>query len=192
MIPKILHQIWLGSNDIPDEFIIWRDHWRTLHPDWEYMLHTDEDVPEHLKDYINSCKHYSSKSNIMRLYVVNKYGGVYCDTDFEWNKNIDCFLDNTFIVAKQQPSVYCNAFFGSVADNEILKWQLNQVEDYYRLNPPWGPGLLTLAIKKYKNQVTDLPTKYVYPYLWDRPFTPACIFPDAYLVHHWKKSWGKQ
>jgi mannosyltransferase OCH1-like enzyme len=192
MIPKILHQVWLGPNPIPDEFLIWKDQWKNLHPDWTYMLHTDKDVPEHLKHYVDSCSHFSSKSNIMRLYVVNKYGGVYCDTDFEWNKNIDCFLDNDFIVAKQQLSVYCNAFFGSVANNEVLNWQLDQIKNYYTRSPPWGPGLLTLAVEKYTSQITILPTKYVYPYLWDKPFTPACNFPDAYLVHHWRKSWGKK
>jgi len=190
MIPKILHQVWLGPNPIPDEFISWISHWKSLHPDWTYMLHTDKDIPKNLENYINSCKHFSSKSNIMRLYVVNKYGGVYCDTDFEWNKNINCFLDNNFIVSKQQASVYCNAFFGSIADNQILKWQLDQIKNYYTRHPPWGPELLTLAVEKYKDKITDLPTKYVYPYLWNNPFTPACNFPDAYLVHHWKKSWG--
>ena len=192
MIPKILHQVWLGPNDIPEEFVIWISNWKSLHPDWTYMLHTDKDIPQHLEYYINSCKHFSSKSNIMRLYVVNKYGGVYCDTDFEWNKNIDCFLDNNFIVSKQGLSVYCNAFFGSVANNEILKWQLDQIQNYYKLSPPWGPELLTLAVAKYRDQITELPTKYVYPYLWNQPFTPALNFPDAYLVHHWKKSWGEK
>jgi len=189
MIPKILHQVWLGPNTIPREFLDWRGGWRSLHPDWTYMLHTNEDVPQHLKHYIESCKHFSSKSNIMRLYVVNKYGGVYCDTDFEWNKNIECFLNNNFIAAKQQSSVYCNAFFGSVANSPILNWQLDLLDKYYIRSPPWGPELLTLAIEKFKNDITVIPSKYVYPYLWNIPFTPASNFPDAYLVHHWRKSW---
>ena len=59
MIPKILHQVWLGPNTIPREFLDWRGGWRSLHPDWTYMLHTNEDVPQHLKHYIESCKHFS-------------------------------------------------------------------------------------------------------------------------------------
>ena len=124
-IPKILHQVWLGPSPIPEEFIRWRNEWKKLHPDWEYMLHTDNDVPDDLKKYIDTCSHYSSKSNILRLYVIFKYGGVYCDTDFEWNKNIDSFLDNKFIIAKQHGDIYCNAFFGSVKNNEIIKFQLD-------------------------------------------------------------------
>ena len=191
-IPKILHQIWLGNNQMPTEFKQWLENWRKLHPDWTYILHTDKDIPDEYKQYIDTCKHYSSKSNILRLYVVYKYGGVYCDTDFDWNKNIDCFLDNKFIIAEEYPGLYCNAFFGSVANNEILKSQLDLIHKYCSLNPPWGPSLMTITLNKFKNmdKYKVLPTKYVYPYLWNLPFSPASKFPDAYLVHHWRKSWG--
>lgn len=189
MIPKILHQVWLGPKEIPEEFIKWRDEWRKLHPDWVYILHTDKDIPEHLKDYINCCKHYSSKSNILRLYVIYKYGGIYCDMDFEWNKNIDEFLNNEFIIAKETSMFYCNAFFGSIPNNNIIKYQLDLLDSYVKRPPPWGPTLMTIAVNNYKKSVTVLPTHYVYPYLWDNPFTPAYTFPDAYLVHHWNKSW---
>lgn len=191
MIPKILHQIWLGNRPMPEEFKLWIQNWRKYHPEWTYMLHTDKDIPEHLRKYIDTCKHYSSKSNIMRLHVVYKYGGVYCDTDFDWNKNIDCFLDNKFIVAEEIPGRFCNAFFGSIANSNILKEQLDCIEKYCTQKPPWGPGLMTLIIKQLKNteKITVLPTEYVYPYLWNSPFRPASDFPDAYLVHHWRKSW---
>ena len=189
MIPKILHQVWLGSCPIPEKFITWRDEWRVLHPDWEYMLHTDDDIPDDLKGYIDSCKGYSSKSNILRLYVVFKWGGVYCDTDFEWNKNIDSFLNDKFIVAKQHGQFYCNAFFGSVKGDQIIKFQLDLLPKYVTKSPPWGPELMTIAVEKHKDDVKIIPTKYVYPYMWFQPYKPAREFPEAYLVHHWEKSW---
>jgi mannosyltransferase OCH1-like enzyme len=191
-IPKILHQIWLGPSKMPEEFIKWRDEWKKLHPDWKYMLHTDDtikDIPDYLKKYIDSCKQYSSKSNVLRLYVIFKYGGVYCDTDFEWNKNINCFLNNKFIIAKQHGNLYCNAFFGSVANNEIIKFQLDLLQNYVNQPPPWGPTLMTDAVEKYIENITILPTKYIYPYMWFEPYRPAKEFNEAYLVHHWSKSW---
>lgn len=188
-IPKILHQVWLGPSPIPNEFILWKDKWKNLHPDWEYMLHTDKDIPSHLKDYIDTCRHFSSKSNILRLYVIFTYGGVYCDTDFEWNKNIDIFLDNKFIIAKQHGNLYCNAFFGSTKHSKVIKFQLDLLQDYIRMSPPWGPTLMTIAVDKYINEINIIPTKYVYPYMWTDPYKPAKEFPDAYLVHHWRKSW---
>ena len=187
MIPKILHQVWLGPKPIPKQFLHWMGGWRSLHPDWTYILHTNENVPKHLKYYIDSCKYYSSKSNIIRLYVINKYGGIYCDTNFEWNKNINCFLDNNFITAKQQSTTYSNAFFGSVSNSPILNWQLNLLDKYID-HPQSGVNLFTSAIEKFEKDVKVLPTKYIYPYLWNKPFTPGIHFPNPYLVNHWKKS----
>lgn len=192
-IPKILHQVWLGENPMPEKYIEWRDHWRQLHPDWEYVLHTDDTIknilPEELYEYMEKCKKYSSKSNIVRLYVINKYGGIYCDTDFEWNKNIDVFLNNEFVVAKQHGSLYCNAFFGSVSNNPIIKYQLDLLVNFIKKSPPWGPDLMTLAVKKYIDEVTILPTKYIYPYMWFETYKPGTKFPEAYIIHHWSKSW---
>jgi len=192
-IPKILHQIWLGPNPMPSEFIEWRNKWQTLHPDWTYMFHTDDilkEIPMYLQEYIDTCSHYSSKSNILRLYVVFKYGGVYCDTDFEWNQNIDVFLDNKFIIARQHGNLYCNAFFGSVPGNPVITYQLDRLQDYIKQSPPWGPTLMTRAIENNKTEdITILPTHYIYPYMWFEPYKPAESYPKAYLVHHWKKSW---
>jgi mannosyltransferase OCH1-like enzyme len=190
-IPKILHQVWLGTKPIPDQFMIWFNGWKRLHPDWEYMLHIDKDIPEHLQLAIDKCSHYSSKSNILRLYVVYKYGGVYCDTDFEWNKNIDDLLKGTFIVAKQHGSLYCNAFFGAVEKSLVIKFQLDQINDFINQSPPWGPTLMTHAITKFKKDITILPTEYIYPYMWFEEYRPVSCFPDAYIAHHWSKSWGK-
>lgn len=188
-IPKILHQVWLGPKEMPAQFVSWREQWRRLHPDWEYMLHTDKDIPQELRGYMDGCKGYSSKSNVLRLYVVNKYGGVYADTDFEWNRNIDLFLDYQAFVAKQHGSEYCNAFFGATACHPMIAYQLEQLPEYSNKNPPWGPALMTAAVNKFKNTVTCIPTSHVYPYMWFEPYQPASIFPDSYAVHHWSKSW---
>ena len=39
MIPKIIHQIWLGPLPPPQR---WLDSWRDHHPDWDYHLWTNE------------------------------------------------------------------------------------------------------------------------------------------------------
>jgi hypothetical protein len=49
---------------------------------------------------------------------------------------------------------------------------------------------MTLAVENYIADITVLPTTYIYPYMWFESYKPAKEFPQAYLVHHWKKSWG--
>lgn len=41
-IPKIIHQSW-KSEELPDRFLQWSDTWRMHHPDWEWVLWTNED-----------------------------------------------------------------------------------------------------------------------------------------------------
>ena len=41
-IPKLIHQSW-SSNELPEQFRKWSDTWRMHHPDWEWVLWTNED-----------------------------------------------------------------------------------------------------------------------------------------------------
>ena len=45
LIPRILHQIWLGGSPIPEEFLEFSAGWRRHHPHWEYRLWTDRRLP---------------------------------------------------------------------------------------------------------------------------------------------------
>ena len=49
-IPKLLHQSW-KSSDLPAKFKKWSDTCRKQHPDWEWVLWTDEDNLQLVKDY---------------------------------------------------------------------------------------------------------------------------------------------
>ena len=43
-IPKIIHQIWLGGA-LPQKYYAMQKTWQEHHPDWEYRLWTDADLP---------------------------------------------------------------------------------------------------------------------------------------------------
>lgn len=49
-IPKLLHQSW-KSTDLPAKFKRWSDTCRRQHPDWEWVLWTDEDNLRLVKEY---------------------------------------------------------------------------------------------------------------------------------------------
>ena len=41
-VPKLIHQSW-SSRELPPKFQTWSDTWRSNHPDWEWVLWTDQD-----------------------------------------------------------------------------------------------------------------------------------------------------
>lgn len=90
-IPKILHQIWLGS-PFPDKYKILTNHWQEMHPDWTIMLWDEKKIEEFglaNKWMYDNMRNPSAKSDVVRYEVAYSYGGVYVDTDFYCCKNID-------------------------------------------------------------------------------------------------------
>lgn len=90
-IPKIIHQIWLGTRKLSAECEECRQHWIKYHPSWEYRLWTDEEVGNYRFIDKNNEKlfHKSSqigeKIDILQYDILNKIGGLYVDV------NCDCF-----------------------------------------------------------------------------------------------------
>jgi mannosyltransferase OCH1-like enzyme len=50
-IPKIFHQSW-SSNELPAKFERWSETCRVAHPDWEWVLWTDDDNLELLERFM--------------------------------------------------------------------------------------------------------------------------------------------
>src|SRR6266436_7942477 len=94
-IPKIIHQIWLGS-ELPEEFIALQQSWIEYHlgRDWLYKLWTDEDVANmelYNKAFYDATDNYGIKSDILRWEILYNFGGVYIDMDFECLRALDQF-----------------------------------------------------------------------------------------------------
>ena len=187
MIPKILHHIWLGKAPIPPEYLQWKDNWRQLHPEWAYILWSDNDVT-HLDQLLKRCKSLSSRSNVVRLWVIKEFGGVYADMDFNWNKNINSFLTNNAFAAREDDYYFCNAFFGAIPNHEWIINQFEALDSVVDNPPPWGPTLMT-NLSQGQNDLCILPTEFVYPYYYTEKYQEAHRFKNAYLVHHWNKTW---
>jgi hypothetical protein len=97
-IPKMIHQIWLGS-PVPVKYTAWMKSWAEL-LDWEYRLWTDDDVNDILlynQDLYDQASNYGEKSDILRLELLLHYGGIYVDIDFECiNGNVFDELNRSF------------------------------------------------------------------------------------------------
>jgi hypothetical protein len=85
-IPRILHWVWVGGGgDIPAKFHPMMESWRRLHPAWQTVIWTDDKVTWELRNQalMLQADTYAELSDIVRLEVMERFGGVYVDTDFE-------------------------------------------------------------------------------------------------------------
>ena len=99
MIPKIIHQIWIGHYNIPKRETALYQEIRDKHPDYEYHLWTDDNLPiiplqlKEIYDEMYSRKDYVFCADMIRWLVVYEYGGWYLDIDWQFVKSFDFYYE---------------------------------------------------------------------------------------------------
>jgi mannosyltransferase OCH1-like enzyme len=209
-IPKIIHQIQLG-NPFPEKYKGIQQTWRTLHPDWLYILWTDKEVEAFglvNKVQYDHAKNYGEKSDIARYEILYRIGGLYIDTDFEAIKPFDIFnyycdfyaglgFGNCF-------EVY-NGLMGCQPGHPIMKYAIDRIGKITNFGgcslSNTGPYFFGAAcyevMKSYEGPMVLFPVTYFYPWphfvrnVNDRATIESFVKPESYGIHHWATSWMK-
>jgi len=201
MIPKIIHQVWVGPDPIPKYCQDCTKTWKALHPDYTYMLWTDNnlpDLPSDIKFFFNlhgKIKKYAFQADILRYYVVNKFGGIYADVDIECLKNFNNLFDeNTdlfFTVEYLDAPWLPNGIFAGAANSAFF----NQIVENIITVNRHGPAFFGNEIKKYLKIDTSESGESVLEACKNNP-SIKCILNNRsiktlnkYYYHHYLKSW---
>lgn len=120
MIPRVIHQTWLGT--IPDRHKKIMDEWKM--PGWGYKLWTMEHMESSAiyKEYLpllHACPSYLTKTDVIRAIVLYHHGGFFVDADA---KRLRTPEDLTSMMAGLKSfGCYNNEFYdaGSVASGFI-------------------------------------------------------------------------
>lgn len=198
MIPRVLHQIWVGG-PVPPWLAEMRQTWLELHPSpgWEHILWTDDDLPPitHGALYDDPpcppATHGQMRADLLRYDILFRYGGVYVDLDFEAQRPIDELLAGIdCFAAWETDDVWIgNAILGSTPGHpflaELIAGVPASVEAHRGQRPvlSTGPQYLTPIAKRH--DVRLFPASMFYPYRWDQLERGDELFPDAYAIHHW-------
>lgn len=122
MIPKIIHQIWIGDAQIPAQYLQYIDSWKKHHPDWEYRLWTDENMIQlQNQSFYDATSNVRQKADIARYELLYQFGGVYVDVDMECFKNIEPLLDKVeFFVGTEDNYYFSNELMGCIPEHELM------------------------------------------------------------------------
>jgi len=209
-IPKIIHQIWLGS-EMPAEYLCLMRSWQKHHPDWEYILWTD-DMIEALnltnQDLYDTAINYGERSDIARYEILYRFGGLYADTDFECVQSFDALHKSFDLYAGiELPGmasflstiILSNGIIGSKPGHPILKeciTALRTKKNAQDILQRTGALVFMEQFLCHANiHGTDdiaLPALYLYPIdkkTKDPATIASCIQPYTYAIHHWAGSW---
>ena len=157
-IPKIIHQIWIGPNPRPAKLMA---TFRDKHPDFEYILWTEEEIVrrgfklENQAAY-DSMEQWCGKADILRWEILYRYGGIYQDADSVCLEPFDDILLSTHAFAGYGNEVAREGLvavgtMGFPAGHPLCKAAMNYIKksSIYFAHPNllvWattGPGLLT-------------------------------------------------
>ena len=86
MIPKTIHYCWFGGNPKPEIIEKCIASWKKYCPDWEIVEWNESNYDVTAHPYTKEAyeaKKWAFVSDVARLEVIARYGGIYLDTDVE-------------------------------------------------------------------------------------------------------------
>ncbi|GFZ52381.1 hypothetical protein JCM24511_10154 [Saitozyma sp. JCM 24511] len=143
-IPTLLHQSW-KTNVLPAKFEHWSASCRSRHPDWEWVLWTDEDNLNLVRKYYPWLEEsYRAlpaeiyRADLVRSLYMYTFGGVYLDLDME------CLRPSEELFKKYVPSgspPLQTALFGRMGDHPDFE---HSIPNAWMASPPGNPAVLIL------------------------------------------------
>jgi glycosyl transferase-like sugar-binding protein len=189
-IPRVVHRIWLGEDEMPPELVGYGETWRRHHPEWRFRVWRDRDLRRLVPaGSAARARHRTEVSDLLRFAVLRRHGGLYVDTDVECLRPLDELLEgHTVVAGYEKPGRVGSAVLASVPGHPFFVDAARQAARTVGLGAnsadATGPYLLTLLARDYP-EVTILPQDAFYPYAWDEPERRHDEFPGSYAVHHW-------
>lgn len=132
MIPKIIHYCWFGGNPKPEIIEKCIASWKQFCPDWEIKEWNESNYDVSVHPYTREAyeaKKWAFVSDVARLEVVSKEGGVYMDTDVELLAPLDFTAEcDAFYAFETNLNIASGLGFGAVAGHPSVTAMLAQYD----------------------------------------------------------------
>lgn len=96
MIPRTIHYCWFGRGAMPELARKCIASWHKYMPDWDYKLWNEDNFDVSQVVYIKEAyeaRKYAFVSDFVRLFVLEREGGIYLDTDVEVFRSFEKLLE---------------------------------------------------------------------------------------------------
>ncbi|KAF9884334.1 hypothetical protein FE257_001847 [Aspergillus nanangensis] len=198
VIPKIIHQTYKNET-IPEVWMEAQQSCIDLHPDYEYILWTNEKSRDFIaKEYpwfldtFDGYKYPIQRADTIRYFVLAHFGGTYIDLDDGCNRRLDPLLAYPAWVRRTVPTGISNDAMGSVPQHPFFLRVIEVLQSYDRswLLPyitvmySTGPLFLSVIWKEYMREMPNESGRV------------RILMPDEYnkfswsfFTHHVGNSW---
>jgi mannosyltransferase OCH1-like enzyme len=158
-VPRVFHQLWLGPNPLPEEYAAYQQTWRQHHPDWEFHFWTEDNLPQPLRrpEAAERLRAPAERTDILRLEVVWRFGGVYIDADLECLRSIEPLIRAAdFFTGLNGSNLADFHLFGAVAGHPVLERGLQNIRptsSYYFQKTKTGPRFFNTLIADHREEI---------------------------------------
>lgn len=189
-IPKKIHVIWKSDGSEYPKYLEkqLKDWSLVLDQSWEIVFwnnyslnklkNESDDFGRILFDIAEKQKEIAAYVDIIRYYILWKFGGYYFDADFEVHRSIDplSHINSDFIICNSTDAYYPyvdNSFFAVAKGYSFLKYCLDNIVDKFK-NPDYynewivrrtGPiflGAMLIQYDGFTDSVAKIYHKYFY------------------------------
>lgn len=207
MIKKI-HYCWFGGAEKSPTIKKCIDSWKKFFPDWEIIEWNESNFDVNCNLYVRQAyeaKKWAFVSDYARFWVLQKYGGLYFDTDVEVIKSFDDILENEAFAGFETDEfiapglvLYCKNL-DNIIISKTKEWYdnasfLDDNGERIKINVC---GIFTNILKEYgfkpDGSLQNCGGMILYPKDYFCPFDDATGVlkktENTYSIHWYDKSW---
>lgn len=207
MIPKIIHYVWLGKKEIPEEQQEFIKNWQKIMPDYKIMRWDEDNFDMNINNYCKQAYQkgkYAFASDYIRLWALSNYGGIYLDTDVEVLKPFDEFLNDQFVASFENKWRLATCVLASEKNGKIISEFLKSYDDkaFHVKNDVYNlqtinSSLTDFLVKRYRlHNLRNQEYRFSDCHLLEmNAFSPAYVKgntnhnENTFTIHHFKGSW---
>ncbi len=208
MIPHIIHYCWYGGQKKGRDVQRCIDSWKKYFPDYEIREWDENNTDIESNIFIKEAyenKKYAFVSDVVRLQVLFKYGGIYFDTDVEAVKDMRAYLqDMGMICGFESNDKLATCFLATSKENKIVEEILEYYNDKHfmksdgsldlTVNPVIWTAILCkhglICDGRFQKLDTDI---VVYPADYFSAYNGVClsyeVTENTCCIHHCSASW---
>lgn len=203
MIPKVIHYCWFGRKKKSIKVKKCISSWKKYCPDYKIVEWNEKNFDVFSNRYTQMCyeeKKYAFLTDYARLFILEKEGGIYLDTDVELCKNLDPLLEApAYIGFETDQYVNSGMGIGSEPHGTMVKLMIDEYQTLLdgRHGVIGCPILNTQALLrcglKQNGRLQKMSMVTVYPKEWFNPYDDATGVlnrtENTVSIHWYSKSW---
>ena len=206
MIPKIIHYCWFGGKKKPELAKKCIRSWKKYCPDYKIIEWNEENFDINYNAYVKEAydsQKWAFVTDVVRLYAMVNFGGIYMDTDVEVLRPLDELLKYEAVSGFEDQEHIPTGLMACEKGHPLFTELLDEYKQLHFIKADGSLDLttnvirITNACKKYGftpnnplqtiNGFTLLPNDYLCPKSYETG--EINLTENSYTIHHFNASW---